>query len=74
MDPMSAISAGLGALTSIFGAVGSGADMLSQIFDSIKGLFSGSQSSQAQQAGQETTQGWPQGQSDYALAQININV
>jgi hypothetical protein len=81
MDPMSAITAGLGALTSIFGAVGgiadavkSGAGLVGQIFDSLGSLFSGSQSSTAQQVGQESTQGWPQDQSGYALAQISINI
>lgn len=78
MDPMSAITAGLGALTSIFSAVGGIADavnsfagLASKFFDTLSSMIKEPQQEQAQQVADETTQDWPQGQRDYAVGQAN---
>lgn len=75
MDPMSAITAGLGALTSIFKAVGGIADavdsfagLAGKFFDTLSSMIKEPQGEEATQVADETTSDWPQGQRDYALS------
>lgn len=75
MDPMSAITAGLGALTaglsaltSIFKAVESGADLLTKVLDSLKGMIKEPQESEATTVTDKTTKDWSEGERTYALA------
>lgn len=80
MDPMSAITAGLSAVTSglsmlsgIFDAVGSFAGLADKFFNALSGLIQEPQQSQAQQATDKATQDLPQSQRDF-FNSVNISV
>ena len=80
MDPMSAITAGLSAVTSglnmlsgIFDAVGSFAGLADKFFNALSGLIQEPQQTQAQQVTDQSTQDMPQAQRDF-FSGVNVNV
>lgn len=74
MDPMSLItgaisaaSAGLSALTSIFGAADSIAQLVTKFVDAVKGMIKEPQSDQVNKSVKDNTSELPQREQNYAL-------